>query len=291
MHFQRTRTLFLAAFLTLASASLAHAQENLAPDNAPKPAVEAADKSDVLKSDAFDASLSLAANGSAAKRIDERAFWSGAAPRTTREILYGGEGDDKDADLEGQNGKTAAQPYTPLTSDQKMKRAFKRAFLSPVGYATTAFSAAMTEYGEEDLPHKTTEDRFADGLTRFAIKSATRATRTMLGSGVYPVLFKQDPRYDRARSKNPGRRILHAVSRVFVARADDGGLAPNYSRWAGNLSASALSNIWERSTVKHDRRGVDATFRRFGNSFVGDAVRLVVVSEFLPDLVKIFRRK
>ena len=171
-----------------------------------------------------------------------------------------------------------------------MRAAAKRAFLSPAGYASAAFTAAITEATERDLPHKSTEDRLADGLSRFAIKFSTRATRTLLGSGVYPVLFKQDPRYERSRSKNVGRRALHAMSRVVVARGDDGRLQPNYSRWAGSLSASALSNLWEQSTPGHDRIGIDATFRRFGQSFITDAWQTAVFSEFLPDIIRIFKR-
>ena len=202
----------------------------------------------------------------------------------------------RDDERAGQGGaqqppqQPAAQTFTPLTPEGKMKRAFRRAFLSPEGYFRSAVAATLTEWGEDDLPHKTTEDRLADGLSRFAIKFSTRATRTLLGSGVYPVLFKQDPRYERSRSKNVGRRALHAMSRVFVARGDDGRLQPNYSRWAGSLSASALSNLWEQSTPGHDRIGVDATFRRFGQSFITDAWQTAVFSEFLPDIIRIFKR-
>jgi hypothetical protein len=189
-----------------------------------------------------------------------------------------------------QQTQPQAQPYTPLSSDAKMKRAFRNAFLNPEGYARSAIAAAITEWGEDDLPHKTTEDRVADGLSRFAIKFSTRATRTLLGSGVYASLFKQDPRYERSKSKNVGRRALHAMSRVFVTRGDNGRLQPNYSRWAGSLSASALSNLWQQSTPGHDRIGVDATFRRFGTSFITDAWQTAVFAEFLPDILKIFKR-
>src|ERR1041384_682509 len=34
--------------------------------------------------------------------------------------------------------------FAPLTANEKMKRAFKSAFLSPVGYAFTALSATIT---------------------------------------------------------------------------------------------------------------------------------------------------
>ncbi|HEX5706648.1 MAG TPA: hypothetical protein VFX96_05100 [Pyrinomonadaceae bacterium] len=181
--------------------------------------------------------------------------------------------------------------YTPLTPGQKMRRAARNAFLSPTGYLRTAISATITEATEEDLPHKDTDDRVADGLSRFAIKFSSRATRTLLGSGVYPVLFKQDPRYERSTSKNIARRALHAASRVFVTRGDGGGLQPNYSRFAGAFSASALSNLWEQSTPGRDRIGWDATARRFVSSFPDDMLNNILFREFLPDIIKIFRRK
>jgi len=186
-----------------------------------------------------------------------------------------------------QTGAVAAT-YTPLTPSQKMRRAFKSAFLSPQAYLLTGASAAITEAGEDDLPHKETDDRVADGLSRFAIRFGRRATNNLLG-GVYASLFRQEPRYERAGDKNFGKRALHAASRVFVTRGDDGKHQPNYSRFAGQLSASALSNLWEQSTPGHDRIGTDATFRRFGNSFLTGAI-FNVLNEFMPDIRKIFGR-
>jgi hypothetical protein len=179
-------------------------------------------------------------------------------------------------------------PYTPLTSGEKMRRAFKGAFLSPQAYALPFLSAVITEWGEDDLPHKETDDRVADGLSRFAIKFGRRSTTIVLSNGVYASMFKQDPRYERAA---PGTgfaaRTLHAASRVFVTRGDNGKHQPNYSRFAGQLSGSALSNLWEQSTPGRDRIGADATFRRFGSSFV-TGMFSNVLREFLPDILKVF---
>jgi hypothetical protein len=185
--------------------------------------------------------------------------------------------------------QTGATPYTPLTSGEKMRRAFKGAFLSPQAYALPLASAIITEIGEDDLPHKETGDRVADALSRFAIKFGRRSTNNLLSGGVYASLFRQDPRYERAGDKGAGARVLHAASRVFVTRGDNGKLQPNYSRFAGQLSSSALSNLWEQSTPGHDRIGTDATFRRFGNSFVTGMV-VNVLREFAPDIKKIFGR-
>ena len=179
--------------------------------------------------------------------------------------------------LSGGQQPDPAATYTPLTSGQKMRRAFRGAFLTPEAYAVPFLSAVITQLGEDDQPHKDTDDHVADGLSRFAIHFGRRSTTVLLSNGVYASLFKQDPRYERAdKSKGFAARAAHAMSRVFVTRGDNGKHQPNYSRFAGQLSGSALSNLWEQSTPGHDRIGIDATFRRFGTSFItGMAFNLV----------------
>jgi hypothetical protein len=165
-----------------------------------------------------------------------------------------------------------------------MERAFRNAFLSPAPYAFSAVSAVLTQAGEDELPDKDFEDEFGDWASRFARTFANRTSRSILSNGVYASLFKQDPRYQRPRHKSFGGRVAYAVSRVFVTRDDDGNLEPNYSRFAGSLTASALANVYERSTPGHDRKGADATFRRFGVSFAYDALSNVLFREIVPTI-------
>ena len=171
-----------------------------------------------------------------------------------------------------------------------MKRALRSSFLNPGAYITTGIGAAITQASEEDQPQKSTGDRFADGLSRFAISFGTRTTRTLLGSGVYPSLFKQDPRYRPSDKKKFGARTAHAISRVFVTDGDNGKSQPNYSRLAGNLSAAALANIWERDTPGRDRTGTRPTLRRFGISVGVDAINFIIFQEFWPDIKRVFGR-
>jgi hypothetical protein len=178
----------------------------------------------------------------------------------------------------------------PLTPGQKVGRAFRGAFLSPVPYAASAFTAGITQLNEDRLPHKDNGDEVADWGSRTARVFATRTTATVFIRGIYPALFKQDPRYERSHSKKFGPRVAHALRRVFVTRDDDGNLEPNYSRFAGAMTASALANVWERSTPGHDRIGADATMVRFGRSFVSAAIGNIVLKEFGPDIIGIFRR-
>lgn len=160
----------------------------------------------------------------------------------------------------------------PLTPEGKIKRAFRGAFLSPIPYATAAFNAGITQLDEDYPPHKNTDDKLADWGSRTARVFATGTTYRIFGNGLYPALFKQDPRYERSKSKKFTSRLGHAVSRLFVTRDDDWNLEPNYSRFAGAATSSALANVWERSTPKHDRIGADATLKRFGNTFISGAI-------------------
>ncbi len=198
-------------------------------------------------------------------------------------------------------GTVCAQTPTPtpdptptpatLTAGEKMESAARSAFLNPWNYASNGFGATITQLRERHQPHKDNGDRFADGLSRFAINFGTGATSTMLGSGVYPVLFKQDPRYHPSGKQGFGARTAYAVSRVFVTRGDNGRAQPNYSRLAGNFSASALANIWERDTPGANRIGTRPTFKRFGSSITSNMISNVIFKEFWPDIMRLLGRK
>ena len=204
-----------------------------------------------------------------------------------------------DADgAEGQKSQRGAQAagqqsngHAALTGGEKIERSFRSAFLRPAPYVTSALAAGITQLGEDKLPNKTGADEFADWGSRAARNFATASTQTLFASGFYPALFRQDPRYDPSTSKGFGRRTLHAASRVFVARHDDGRLEPNYSRFAGVMTASTLANLWEHSTPRHDRIGADATLNRFATLLAGDVLTNIVFKEFGPDIVRIFRRQ
>jgi hypothetical protein len=189
---------------------------------------------------------------------------------------------------QGQQGQQQNRP-APLKADEKIKRSFRAAFLSPAPYVASIIGGGITQIGEDRLPHKDGGDEVADWGSRSARRFATRTTTTLFASGFYAAAFKQDPRYERSQHKNVGRRTLHAISRVFVTRGDNGHLQPNFSRFAGVMTASALANVWEHSTPGHDRVGADATLRRFSRSFATGALSNIVLREFLPDIIGIFR--
>lgn len=183
-----------------------------------------------------------------------------------------------------------AELETPLTPGQKMRRGLRSAFLSPQGYLNTAFGATLTHFREDEQPHKDSGDRAADWASRFARNFSTRATRRIFSDGIYASAFGQDPRYEPSPRKGFARRAAHAASRVFITRDDEGNHEFNASRLAGNMTGSALANLWEQSTPGHDRIGVGPTFKRFGRSLAFEALSNVVFQEFWPDIMGIFRR-
>jgi len=66
----------------------------------------------------------------------------------------------------------------------------------------------------------------------------------MFSSAIFPSLFRQDPRYFFHGSGTKRQRALYAISRVFVARGDNGHSQPNYSYILGSFASGALSNAY-----------------------------------------------
>lgn len=177
-----------------------------------------------------------------------------------------------------------------LSAGEKFKYGMERAFLYSDTYIFPAIKTVHQEINE-DIPNKDTGDKVADGFSRFAINYGTNSSKELLTSGLYPIIFKQNPRYEPSKKHGFVARILHATSRVFIIKGDKGNLQFNYSQMVGTLSASGVANLWERNTPKHYRVGVKPTFQRFGSMITFDVVNFIVIKEFGPDIKKFFLRR
>ena len=183
------------------------------------------------------------------------------------------------------------QPIVPLSARQKLVFGARKAFLSPIAYLGPVVDAYFTERRDVKRPGKTAGDKFADGASRYARSFATDTTAALLGSGVYPALLKQDPRYHVSGKHGFMPRALYAASRTVITLGDNGQTQINFSGLGGNLTSAGLANIYERDLVKardangrvlsfRRRVGVEPTFVNFGITTATDAATNIAFSEF-----------
>jgi hypothetical protein len=111
---------------------------------------------------------------------------------------------------------------------------------------------------------------------RFGAAAGDGFSDIMIGGAILPSLLHQDPRYYYRGTGTNKSRILHAISSPFVCRGDDGHLQPNFSTIGGDLSSSALSNLY----YPPSNRGTGLVFQNF---FVTTGERMLssLVQEFV----------
>ena len=189
-----------------------------------------------------------------------------------------------------------APPLQVLTSRQKLRYGLRQAFFTPGAYIAPAIGAGFRQFNESAAPAKTGGDKFADYLSDYAREFGTTSTSELFGSGIYPALFKQNPKYTKLKdisNKQASHRVrlFYALSRVVVTTGDNGHRQANFSRLGGDLTGAALANIWERDTPRERdrfgivtdisrRRGVRPTFSRFGFAVGFDAISNVLEEFF-----------
>jgi hypothetical protein len=111
---------------------------------------------------------------------------------------------------------------------------------------------------------------------RLGATAADGFSDIMIGGAILPSLLHQDPRYFYQGTGTTGSRIRHAMFSPFVARGDNGKWQPNYSSLGGDLTSSALSNLY----YPKSNRGAGLVF---GNFAIGTAERVgaSLAQEFL----------
>jgi hypothetical protein len=111
---------------------------------------------------------------------------------------------------------------------------------------------------------------------RFGAAAADGFTDIMIGGAILPSILRQDPRYYYKGTGTNKSRALHAISGPFVCRGDNGRLQPNYSSIGGDLSSSALSNLY----YPPSNRGSGLVFQNFFLT-TGERMLSSLVQEFV----------
>jgi hypothetical protein len=174
------------------------------------------------------------------------------------------------------NYRTAEMPvvYTPIPPSYKMKIALKDSF----DYPLMGVSAIYASFYQLFDSHP----QFGQGVEGYAKRLGTSYTDQLVGNmlaeGILPSLFHEDPRYFRMNEGKPSKRLLYAVSRIFVTRTDSGAKSFNFAEVFGNGIAAGVG-----LSYYSDSRSVGSYMQNWGTQLGTDALSQVL-KEFWPDV-------
>lgn len=159
----------------------------------------------------------------------------------------------------------------PLTTKLKFRLALKTS-TDVVTFLGNAALAGLNQAG--DTPDY--RQGWIGYAERFGAANADGFTDIMIGGAILPSLLHQDPRYYYQGTGTDKSRIMHAIASPFVCRGDNGKLQVNYSSMGGDLSSSAISNLY----YPPSNRGAGLVFQNFVVA-TGERVVSSLVQEFL----------
>lgn len=119
---------------------------------------------------------------------------------------------------------------------------------------------------------------------RFGSSMATAAANNFFGTFLISSLLHRDPRYFVTLHGGPGHRVGYALSRIVVARTDEGKDAANWAGILGPLLAESLAN----SYLPAKEQTAGQTFHRYGLR-VGLNTASNALREYWPTIVRSLR--
>jgi hypothetical protein len=144
----------------------------------------------------------------------------------------------------------------PLSSRQKFEL-FADESVSPSRFLSSAAGAGISQA-------RNSLDGYGQGMggygKRFGSSMATAASNNFFGTFLLSSLLRRDPRYFPTLHGGAGHRIGYALSRIVVARTDEGKNGANWAGMLGPLLAESLAN----SYLPDKERTAGQTFQRYG---------------------------
>jgi hypothetical protein len=173
----------------------------------------------------------------------------------------------------------AASPG-PLSKKQKFEL-FADESVAPSRFLSSAAGAgigqarnSLSGYGQE----------WGGYGKRFGSSMATAASNNFFGTFLISTLLHRDPRYFVSLQGGAGHRLAYALSRIVVARTDDGRVGANWGGILGPLLAESLAN----SYLPVSEQTAGATFQRYGWR-VGLNTAGNVLREYWPNINRSLR--
>ena len=199
-------------------------------------------------------------------------------------------------------GMTNRQNASPLTPGEKFHLFAKSAF-DPAMIVVAGLQAGLSQEKNEFPGY----GQGAQGYgKRYGASLADEVSAGFFTNYLYPVLFKEDPRYFRLGEGSFRHRLFYGVKQEFICHTDKGGRSFNYSTMLGAFTSGALSNLYYPGNtlvrtrpatattpaipVYEDNRGAVLTLSR-ASIALGYGVIGSLFDEFWPDVHrKLFRR-
>ena len=164
---------------------------------------------------------------------------------------------------------------TALSAGGKLDIAFNDSF-DPYAFPVAGLFAGVAE-AENQYPS------LGHGARAYGKYYAAALADQTLSNGfseaLFPILLRQDPRYFRLGRGGFWHRTGYSLTRVFVARGDDGSPQFNYSEFAGNAAMAAAGDLY----YPGESRTLGDTAGRFGSQVVFDMLA-DFGKEFWPDI-------
>ena len=183
-----------------------------------------------------------------------------------------------------ENFNTSYRPdAVSLTAGEKMRLAF-RAAIDPANIAVASLVAGYGEAADSDSGFPWGASGFGE---RVGAKYLDIFDGTILSNGIFPALFRQDPRYFRMGHGSMRRRVLYAMATTVICKHDNTGKWElNYSNVLGNIASGAISNLYYPA----QESGLGLTISN-GLIVTAEGTGGAIFQEFWPDLSrKLFHR-
>jgi hypothetical protein len=182
-----------------------------------------------------------------------------------------------------QFGVTSRQDAPPLMPHEKF-HLFVRSAFDPVVFVLIGAQAGISQAGDNFPEYGQGASGYAK---RYGAAFADNTSSNFFSNFLYPVLFKEDPRYFRLGEGTTKRRIVYGIEQEFICHTDKGGRSFAFSNVLGALTAGSISNAY----YPDSDRGFGLTMSRAGIAILyGTAGGLF--NEFWPDIdQKLFHRK
>lgn len=163
----------------------------------------------------------------------------------------------------------------PLSAGQKLELAFRSA-TDPFTFAAAGLVAGYHEALDEDTGFGWGAAGYGKRVGAAYLDAFDGA---IIGNGILPAVFRQDPRFFRLGHGTIKHRLLYAISTSYICRGDNGHWQPNYSNVGGNIIAGALSNYYYPSQNSGWGQAISNGFIVTTEGTVGG-----VFDEFWPDV-------